>query len=57
VTSNDGKRVEKVAFAKNADGYVANRGNESALYQLDNKAVNDILEANKGIKPAAATKK
>jgi hypothetical protein len=57
VTSNDGKRVEKVAFLKNSDGYLASRGNESTLYQLDVKAVNDILEANKGIKPAASTKK
>jgi hypothetical protein len=57
VISNDGKRTEKVAFAKNTDGYIASRGNEAALYQLDNKAVNDILEANKGIKPAASTKK
>jgi hypothetical protein len=57
VVSNDGKRTEKVAFVKNPDGYIASRGNESALYQLDVKAVNDILEANKGIKPAASAKK
>jgi Domain of unknown function (DUF4340) len=57
VVSNDGKRTEKVSFVKNPDGYIASRGNESALYQLDVKAVNDILEANKGIKPAASTKK
>lgn len=57
VVSNDGKRTEKVAFAKNPDGYIASRNNESALYQLDAKSVNDILEANKGIKPAASTKK
>jgi hypothetical protein len=57
VVSNDGKRTEKVAFVKNPDGYIASRGNESALYQLDVKAVNDILEANKGIKPVASAKK
>jgi hypothetical protein len=57
VVSNDGKRTEKVTFAKNPDGYVASRGNESTLYQLDAKSVNDILEANKGIKPAASPKK
>ncbi|HMF78746.1 MAG TPA: DUF4340 domain-containing protein [Bryobacteraceae bacterium] len=57
VVSNDGKRTEKVSFSKNSDGYLASRGNESALYQLDTKAVNDILEASNGIKPAAATKK
>ncbi len=53
VTSNDGKRVEKAEFAKNANGYVARRGNEPTLYQLDAKPVNDILEASNAIKQAA----
>jgi hypothetical protein len=57
VTSNDGKRYEKVEFAKTNDGYLAHRQNEPALYQLDSKAVNDILEAGKAIKPAASGKK
>jgi Domain of unknown function (DUF4340) len=57
VTSNDGKRFEKAEFAKTNDGYIARRQNEPALYQLDNKAVNDILEASKAIKPAASGKK
>jgi hypothetical protein len=57
VTSNDGKRNEKTEFAKTADGYIARRENESALYQLDAKSVNDILEADKAIKPAAASSK
>jgi Domain of unknown function (DUF4340) len=50
VTSNDGKRVEKVEFAKVADGYIARRENEPSLYQTDAKAMSDILEAGKGIK-------
>ena len=53
ITSNDGKRSEKAEFAKVNDGYLARRGNEPTLYQVDNKAVSDILEAGKGIKPAA----
>ena len=57
VASNDGKRSERVEFAKTNDGYLARRGNEPALYQLDNKAVNDILEASKAIKPTASKKK
>jgi hypothetical protein len=57
VTSNDGKRSEKIEFAKTNDGYLARRQNEPALYQLDNKAVNDILEASKAIKPTASGKK
>jgi hypothetical protein len=57
ITSNDGKRVEKAEFAKVADGYIARRENEPALYQLDAKSVNDVLDASKAIKPAAPAKK
>jgi hypothetical protein len=57
VVSNDGKRTEKVEFAKTADGYIARRANEPGLYQLDAKAVNDMLEASRAIKPAASGKK
>jgi hypothetical protein len=57
VTSNDGKRVEHVDFAKTLDGYIARRENETALYVLDTKPVNDILEAVNAIKPAAPAKK
>jgi len=57
VTSNDGKRFEKVEFAKTSDGYLARRQNEPALYQLDNKTVNDILEGGKAIKLATPPKK
>jgi hypothetical protein len=57
VVSNDGKRTEKVEFAKIADGYIARRANEPGLYQLDAKAVNDMLEASRAIKPAASGKK
>jgi hypothetical protein len=57
VISSDGKRTEKAEFSKSANGYIVRRGSEPALYQLDAKAVNDILEASKSIKPAAAEKK
>ncbi len=57
VTSNDGKRFEKAEFAKTADGYIARRENEPALYQLDAKSVSDVLDASKAIKPAAPEKK
>jgi hypothetical protein len=57
VTSNDGKRVEKAEFAKTASGYIARRASEPSLYQLDAKAVNDMLEAGNAIKPAAPQKK
>ncbi len=57
VTSNDGKRVEKAEFAKTADGYIARREGEAALYQVDGKSVNDILEASNAIKPSASKAK
>lgn len=57
VTSNDGKRVEKAEFSKTPIGYIARRANEPALYQLDAKAVDDMLEASKSIKPAASVSK
>jgi hypothetical protein len=57
VTSNNGKRVEKVAFAKSANGYIARRENEPALYELDAKSVNDILEASNNIKQTAPAPK
>ncbi len=57
VTSNDGRRIERVEFAKVGDVYIARRGTEAALYQLDAKGTNDILEAGKAIKPAASASK
>ena len=57
VASNDGKRTERVEFAKTADAYIARRENEPALYSLEQKPVNDILEAGNAIKPTASTKK
>jgi hypothetical protein len=57
VTSNNGKRTEKAAFSKSANGYIARRENEPALYELDAKSVNDILEANSNIKQTASTQK
>jgi hypothetical protein len=54
VTSNDGKRVEKVAISKSGDNYIAKRENETALYQIDSKAVDDLRKAADEVKPAAA---
>jgi hypothetical protein len=54
VVSNDGKRTEKVEFSKVADGYIARRAGQPALYKLDAKPINDILEAATGIKATAS---
>ena len=53
VTSDSGKRVEKVLIAKNGDRYVAKRENEPALYELGASAVTDFEKAAADIKPAA----
>lgn len=54
VVSNDSKRTEKVELSKTADGYIARREGQPALYKLDAKSVDDILEAEKAIKATAS---
>ena len=54
VVSNDNKRTEKVLIAKNGDNYIAKRDNEPSLYQLDSKAVSELLKAAGDLKVAAA---
>ena len=54
VTSDEGKRVERVTFSKNGDIYVAKRENEPALYELTSSSVTDIQKAVAEIKPATA---
>jgi hypothetical protein len=57
VTSNSGKRVEKVAISKSGNDYIAKRENEPALYVLDAKAVEDLQKATADLKPAPAASK
>jgi hypothetical protein len=52
VTSNDGKRVEKVSISKSGDNYIAKRDNEPALYQLDSSSVADLQKVAADVKPA-----
>ena len=52
ITSNSGKRVEKVTIRKQGDNYFAQRENEPSIYQLDAKAVDDLQAAVKDVKPA-----
>ena len=56
VTSDGGKRIEKVQVAKNGEEYVAKRENEPALYALGGTAVKDLQDAAAGLKPAAPPK-
>ena len=57
VTSDDGKRVEKVSIAKSGDSYIAKRENDPFLYQLDASAVDGLQKSADGIKPTAAPAK
>jgi len=57
VTSDGGKRVERVSIAKAGDGYIAKRENDPALYELASSAVQGLQESAANLKPAAAPKK
>ncbi|MCC7498328.1 MAG: DUF4340 domain-containing protein [Bryobacterales bacterium] len=61
VTSNDGKRVEKVALAKQGNDWFAKRENEPSLYQLETSSVEELRKAAESVKeykpPKAETKK
>jgi hypothetical protein len=54
VTSDDGKRVEKVSIAKYGNSYIAKRENEPTLYQLDSSSVDPLEKSADDIKPAVA---
>jgi uncharacterized protein DUF4340 len=53
VTSNNGKRIEKVLIAKNGDRYIAKRENEPALYELTAASVTDLQNSAAALKPAS----
>jgi hypothetical protein len=57
VTSNDGKRTEKVLISKSGENYIAKRNNEPALYQLDSSSVSDLQKLAAGVKPVPVTGK
>jgi len=53
VTSNNGKRVEKVTIRKQGAQYFAQRDSEPSIYELDAKAVEDLQQAAADVKEAA----
>jgi hypothetical protein len=57
VTSQDGKRVEKISLAKSGETYIAKRENEPTLYELSSAAVSDLEKAASDVKPATESKK
>jgi hypothetical protein len=57
VTSNDGKRVERISIAKHGDDYIAKRDNEPALYLLPASEIQQLQQSAENLKPAALPKK
>jgi len=53
VTTDESKRVEKVALEKSGDGYLAKRENDSTTYSLKSDSVESVQKAADDIKPAA----
>jgi hypothetical protein len=53
VTSGAGKRVEKVTVRKQGTEYFAQREGEPSIYELDGKAVDDLLKAASDVKESA----
>jgi hypothetical protein len=52
VTSNGGKRVEKVSVSKQGNQFFAQRDGEPSIYELDAKAVEDLQKAAGDVKEA-----
>lgn len=52
ISSNNGKRVEKVQISKSGTAYIAKRENDPSLYVLDSKAVDELQKAVSDLKPA-----
>ncbi len=55
VTSDAGKRVEKVQFSKSGENFLARRDGEPSLYEIDAHAVVTLRQAVKDVKEQEAT--
>jgi hypothetical protein len=57
VTSDDGRRVDRVTISKSGSNYIAKREAESTLYQLAAQSGDDLLKTIDGLKAASALTK
>lgn len=57
VTSDDGKRIEKVLISKSGSDYIAKRENEPTLYLLAPTSVDDLQKSVDEIQPASPPNK
>jgi len=53
VTSNSGKRVEKVTITRQGNQYFAQRDKEPGIYEVDGKVVEELQKAAADVKPVA----
>jgi hypothetical protein len=51
VTSENGKKTEKVSITKKGDSYFAVRDGEPGVYQVDGKSVDELQKAAASVKP------
>jgi hypothetical protein len=56
VTSNDGKRIEKVAISKSGANYIAKRDNDPTFYQLAATSVDELQKSMDALKVSTAKK-
>jgi hypothetical protein len=57
VTSDGGKRVEKISIAKVGDHYIARRENDPTLYQIEAFSIDALQKSADDVKPAVASGK
>lgn len=55
VLSDSGKKTEKIQISKQGNSWIAKRENESTLYELDGKVVEEIQQSVASLKEAAST--
>ncbi|HXG34169.1 MAG TPA: DUF4340 domain-containing protein [Bryobacteraceae bacterium] len=56
VTSDNGKRIEKVLISRQGNSYFARRDNEPSVYELDGKAVEELQKAVREVKERTPAK-
>jgi len=56
VSSDNGKKVERVSIAKSGNTYIARRDGDPTLYQLETNAIDTLEKSADEVKPASATK-
>ena len=56
VSTEDGKKVEKIIITKAADNFYATRSGETAVYEVDGKGIEDLLVGAAAVREPSAAK-